>query len=79
MAFPSSIHHGTLFHFVNNSSMKINKEWHLGHIMPKNATLEQRIKWHVDHLKHCHCREDLPLKLKEEMKKRNIPIPDIHQ
>jgi len=54
--------------------MSINKEWHLTHPMPKNATIEQRIKWHLEHLKHCSCRTDLPPKLKEEMKKRNIKI-----
>lgn len=55
--------------------MQINKEWHLHHTMPKNPTVEQRIEWHLEHLKHCHCREDIPEKLKEEMKKRNINIP----
>lgn len=36
---------------------KINKEWHLVHKMPKNATLKQRIAWHEQHVKHCSCRE----------------------
>lgn len=36
---------------------KINKEWHLAHKMPKNATLKQRIAWHEQHVKHCGCRE----------------------
>jgi hypothetical protein len=55
--------------------MKLNKEWHLAHPMPKNATIDQRIAWHLEHLKNCHCREDLPENLKEEMKKRHIKIP----
>jgi len=54
--------------------MRINKEWHLAHRMPKNPTTEQRIEWHLAHLEHCHCR-DIPEKLKEEMKTRNINIP----
>jgi hypothetical protein len=54
--------------------MSINKKWHLAHPMAKNATIEQRIKWHLEHLKHCSCRTGLPPKLKEEMKKRNIEI-----
>jgi hypothetical protein len=53
--------------------MKINKEWHEAHRMPRNATLEQRIKWHIAHQKHCGCRE-IPARLKEEMKKRKIKI-----
>jgi len=48
--------------------MKLNKEWHLTHRMPKNATLEQRIAWHLEHKKNCGCR-DIPEKLKEEILK----------
>ena len=36
---------------------KINKEWHLSHKMPKNPTTEQRVEWHIQHAKHCTCRE----------------------
>lgn len=36
--------------------MKINAAWHLKHKMPKNPTLDQRIKWHLEHQKHCQCR-----------------------
>ena len=55
--------------------MAINKEWHLANKMPKKATTEQRITWHVEHLKHCSCRPVIPEKLQEEMRKRQIPIP----
>jgi len=55
--------------------MKINKEWHEQHPMPGHPTIEQKIEWHLEHLKHCHCREDIPEQLKLEMKKRNIKIP----
>ena len=54
--------------------MKINKEWHLTHKMPKNPTIEQRIHWHLEHLKNCQCRSDIPEKLKAEIKKRGIEI-----
>ena len=54
--------------------MKLNKEWHLAHPMPKNPTIEQKIEWHMAHLQNCQCR-DIPEKLKEEMKKRNVEIP----
>lgn len=50
---------------------KLNKEWHLNNKMPEKATLEQRIAWHLEHVKYCSCR-DIPEKLKEEMKKRKI-------
>ncbi len=50
---------------------KLNKEWHLANKMPVKATIEQRIAWHLEHSKHCGCRE-IPEKLKEEMKRREI-------
>lgn len=59
--------------------MKINKEWHLAHRMPANATDDQRIEWHVEHLKHCHCRTDLPVKLKALMKKKGIDVKKLVQ
>jgi len=51
--------------------MKINKEWHLSHPMPKHASTEERIEWHIAHLKNCNCR-GIPGKLLQEMKKRKI-------
>ncbi|HEY8780396.1 MAG TPA: hypothetical protein VIM16_02175 [Mucilaginibacter sp.] len=54
--------------------MKINKEWHQANPMPKNATIEQRIAWHLEHQVNCHCRE-IPDNLMEEIKKRSIKIP----
>jgi hypothetical protein len=53
--------------------MKLNKEWHLAHLMPKHPTTEQRIAWHLEHKKNCSCR-DIPAKLKEEIKKRKVKL-----
>jgi hypothetical protein len=53
--------------------MKINKEWHLTHKMPKNATLDQRIEWHLEHARHCECRP-LHGKILEEIKKRGLKV-----
>jgi hypothetical protein len=53
--------------------MKINKKWHEEYKMPKNPTLEERIKWHIEHTKQCSCRpipESLRLKIKELTKKK---------
>lgn len=55
--------------------MKLNKEWHLAHSMPKNPTIEQRIKWHLEHAKHCQCR-GIPDKLQAEIKKRILNTGD---
>jgi hypothetical protein len=52
---------------------KLNAEWHQQHRMPKNPTEEQRIAWHIEHAKHCACRE-MSEKLKAEIKKRKLSI-----
>lgn len=49
--------------------MKINASWHAKNRMPKNATVEQRIKWHLQHAKNCACRP-VPEKLKPLLKKK---------
>ena len=54
---------------MGKSISKLNKEWHLAHPMPKNATFEERIEWHLEHSKNCGCRP-IPEKLKAEIKKR---------
>jgi hypothetical protein len=46
----------------------VNAEWHKANRMPKNPTLEQRIKWHIEHEKECRCREISP-KLRAEIEK----------
>jgi hypothetical protein len=51
---------------------EINKEWHKKNKMPKNPSFEERVKWHKEHSKNCKCREGIPKKLKEEMKKKGI-------
>lgn len=47
----------------------MNKAWHEENKMPKNATFDQRVKWHREHQKHCGCRP-IPAKLLEQMKKK---------
>jgi hypothetical protein len=42
---------------MKDEKKKLNAEWHQTHRMPKNATLEQRVKWHIAHAKNCGCRE----------------------
>jgi hypothetical protein len=49
--------------------MRINKEWHLKNKMPQNPSLEERINWHIEHSKHCKCR-DMPESIRKEIKRR---------
>lgn len=55
----------------NGRMGKINASWHLKNKMPTKATLEQRIKWHLEHSENCSCRP-IPEKLLNEMTKKNI-------
>lgn len=54
--------------------MKINKEWHEAHRMPRNATLEQRLDWHVNHAANCNCRE-MPPSIRAELEARGLITP----
>jgi hypothetical protein len=44
----------------------MNRDWHEAHVMPKNATIAQRIAWHVEHARVCACRP-IPAKVAEAM------------
>ena len=46
--------------------MKLNREWHEANRMPLNATLDQRITWHLAHAQRCACRP-IPAKLAAQM------------
>jgi hypothetical protein len=34
----------------------MNKDWHANNRMPKNATMEQRIRWQEEHARVYGCR-----------------------
>jgi len=51
--------------------MSINAEWHKKNRMPKNPTLNERLKWHKEHAENCNCRQITP-KLLTELKKRKM-------
>lgn len=36
--------------------MVINRDWHERNPMPPKPTLAQRVRWHIEHAKHCDCR-----------------------
>lgn len=48
---------------------KLNKERHFANKMPVKATLDQKIKRHIEHVAHCKCRP-MPDKIKQEIQKR---------
>jgi len=53
--------------------MAINQDWHLKNKMPKNPTFEERVKWHLEHEKHCSCRP-IPKTLLAEMRVKGIKV-----
>jgi len=50
---------------------KVNEEWHSQNVMPKNATMDQRIKWHLEHAENCGCRA-IPPQVAAEIEKRKL-------
>ncbi len=44
----------------------MNAEWHKKHVLPRGASLEERIAWHREHQKRCACRP-IPPKLLDQM------------
>lgn len=48
---------------------KTNKSWHEKNRMPSNATVQQRIDWHLDHAKACGCRP-MPASIIQLIKER---------
>ena len=52
----------------------INKEWHENHKMPKNASDEQRIAWHLEHSRNCTCRP-IPDGVVKLMNEKGIEVP----
>lgn len=57
---------------------RINREWHDQHRMPKNATEDERIAWHLDHTRNCCCRE-ISDGVAVLFKKRGIPLPETYR
>jgi hypothetical protein len=54
--------------------MKLNREWHLQHKLARNASLEERINWHMLHAENCQCRE-MPVSIRRELEARGWTAP----
>jgi hypothetical protein len=50
-------------------SSQMNGTWHQKHPMPKKATLEERVDWHLAHEKACGCR-GIPKTVMAELRRR---------
>jgi hypothetical protein len=54
---------------------KINATWHKANRMPARATLDQRVAWHLAHLRACGCRSDVPASIIAELERRGVSLP----
>ncbi len=52
----------------------MNRVWHEQNPMPPNATLQQRITWHIAHAAECGCRE-IPQSVKQALEEEGKPVP----
>jgi len=56
--------------------MTINRQWHEAHKLPRNASLEERIDWHMLHAEHCGCRP-MPDSIRRELEARGWTGPSV--
>lgn len=49
--------------------MAINAVWHRAHPMPKNPTMDDRIRWHKGYAQNCGCRP-IPDGVRKEIQRR---------
>ena len=53
---------------------KTNKEWHQKNRLPKNATMRQRMEWHLKHVQACACRP-IPASVLASLKEAKEALP----
>jgi hypothetical protein len=56
------------------AAMPINREWHLEHRLPRTASREERLEWHLGHAVNCGCRE-MPPTIRQELERRGLLAP----
>jgi len=52
----------------------MNVTWHAKHPMPKRASLDQRIRWHLAHARACGCRP-IPRSIAQALRARGQAVP----
>jgi hypothetical protein len=53
---------------------KLNRDWHHRHVMPEAASVDERVKWHLEHAKQCGCRP-IPATVLQEMTRSGVALP----
>jgi hypothetical protein len=49
----------------------LNRQWHGQHQLSSRASLDERVRWHLEHAKVCGCRP-IPARVLEEIDRRGI-------
>ncbi len=52
--------------------MDTNAQWHAKHQLPAKPTMDQRVKWHIEHARRCTCRHPIDPELLDELKRRYL-------
>lgn len=53
---------------------RMNREWHLAHVLGSNAPMDRRVEWHLEHARVCGCRE-IPPRVRAAIEARGLTIP----
>jgi hypothetical protein len=59
---------------MSGVKMPLNRAWHAEHRLARNATLEERLDWHLAHAAACGCR-DMPASIRKELEARGLVGP----
>jgi hypothetical protein len=54
--------------------LPINAFWHAANKLPANASMSQRVAWHLAHAKACACRP-IPDDVREEIRLQALQTP----
>ena len=49
----------------------LNRQWHGQHQLGNRTSLDERVRWHFEHVKVCSCRP-IPARVLEEIERRGI-------
>ena len=51
----------------------MNREWHLAHVLGSKAPMDQRIEWHLEHVRVCGCAP-VPASVMAEIRARGLDL-----
>jgi hypothetical protein len=58
---------------AGGSLVRMNREWHERHRLATGASLEERVRWHLEHAEVCGCRP-IPQPVVEEIERRGLTL-----